>query len=332
MVYSSKHSTDELIGRGLLYATTIAQELRAQIVRRLAREYQGRSVIDLVTMARGILDVYAPQVADTLLDTQIASWVRGLELITSRTPKSVIERIAARLARTSSSIDLPDRPHFIRFPKLMSAVDTLISKGVMTRPMFDRMNSVMRAKTFTVAYQDSQKIISKIKDQVTKSLEGGWGLNTFRAKLAESIGVGKLGDAHLENVFRTNVQRSFNEGQETIMQQPEMHAVFPYARIVPIHDGRVRDSHLALETLGLNGTAVYRSDDPFWRWGTPPISYQCRCSKVLMTIRQASQWGVREAQRWLETGEPPETPEYRYEYVKHLRPTDGFVSPGALFV
>jgi uncharacterized protein with gpF-like domain len=39
------------------------------------------------------------------------------------------------------------------------------------------------------------------------------------------------------------------------------------------HDARVRDDHLAMETLGLDGTNIYRADDPIWREYLPPWDF-----------------------------------------------------------
>jgi uncharacterized protein with gpF-like domain len=64
-------------------------------------------------------------------------------------------------------------------------------------------------------------------------------------------------------------------------------------------DSRVRKNHLALEKLGLDGTNIYRADDPTWQRFRPPWDFQCRCSWVPITVEQAARRGVTEAKEWL---------------------------------
>ena len=103
-----------------------------------------------------------------------------------------------------------------------------------------------------------------------------------------------------------------------------MREIFPYQEILPIKDGRVREEHLALASLGLSGTGVYRRDDPMWDLFTPPWGYQCRCGVNLLTVEAAARKGVGEARRWERTGEPPVNPEHRLDAIP-FRPEPDFV-------
>ena len=76
--------------------------------------------------------------------------------------------------------------------------------------------------------------------------------------------------------------------------------------------------------FGLNGTSVYRRDDPMWDLFTPPWGYQCRCGVNLLTVEAAARKGVVEARRWERTGEPPVNPEHRLDAIP-FRPEPGFV-------
>ena len=88
-----------------------------------------------------------------------------------------------------------------------------------------------------------------------------------------------------------------------------------YQAYVPIHDARTRETHLALGKLGLDGTGVFRRDDPFWDRFTPPWDYNCRCGTNLLTIEAAARMGVQEAKEWLRSGRPPAEPEYRDQFI-----------------
>ena len=95
------------------------------------------------------------------------------------------------------------------------------------------------------------------------------------------------------------------------MQDSIVAACFPYFRWCPVGDGRTSDEHVGLEEMGLDGTNIFRCDDPtFARWfaarreGLRP----CRCSTIPVTIEKAADEGIREARRWRETDKPPSTP------------------------
>src|SRR5262249_21071406 len=92
-----------------------------------------------------------------------------------------------------------------------------------------------------------------------------------------------------------------------------------------VHDSRARPEHRHLERLGLDGTAVYRRDDPvilqFW----PPWDYNCRCAVVPLTVADAAARGVKEAQEWLRTGQPPAAP--AFVAPPPFSPPAGFAGP-----
>jgi hypothetical protein len=102
-----------------------------------------------------------------------------------------------------------------------------------------------------------------------------------------------------------NVQAAYRDGRESLASHPIVDELFPYAEYFAIHDSRAEDTHLAMETLGLDGTGIYRTDDPVWDFFTPPWRWCCRCAKNLMTVEAAARKGVLEAKIWLDTGIKP---------------------------
>lgn len=341
----AKESTEVIIGRGLIAAESIAQELRERLIDQLAANYQRLPASDLLGMAREILSDFEPLLAEALADTDLAAWIRGLEVITVRTPQNVLDILAGRVpsagplippgaappAGTGTSIftaPTEEEPPRLVFPRLIEAANDLIEQNVVTRDVFGAMNEQSRSQAFTVANVQSQAAISRIRDTLVQSVQEGWSLDTFRDNLESTVETSRVGPSHLENVYRTNTQAAFSAGQESLLNNPVMRTTFPYSRYNAIDDGRVRPEHFALETLGLNGTNIYRTDDPMWQLFTPPWGFNCRCSKTAMTLRQAANAGVEEARRWLRTGEPPERPEHRLSAIP-FRPQDGFVGPGA---
>ena len=101
--------------------------------------------------------------------------------------------------------------------------------------------------------------------------------------------------------------KAYINGLLKTLEHPLVSSGFPYMTFDPIHDDRTPKSHLALEHFGLNGTNIYRRDDPFLRKFMPPLTELCRCSVNMLSIPQAAHFGVKEAQEWLRTDRPPGT-------------------------
>jgi SPP1 gp7 family putative phage head morphogenesis protein len=181
-----------------------------------------------------------------------------------------------------------------------------------------------RRNAFTVANLDTEDAIATVRDVLAESIAEGPSLQSFRKELEERLEGSRLGPAHLENVYRTNIQRAFHDGRDQLATDPTVQEVFPYREYIPIRDSRTRPDHLALETLGLSNTGVYRAEDPFWEIFRPPWDYQCRCSDNLLTIEAAARKGVIEAQVWQRTDVKPPL-ESRLPFIS-FRPDPSWVS------
>lgn len=341
MPHAVRRSVDLIVGRGLLHAEAIAQELRARLVRALVRRRRTHSPGELMTLARNILAEFEPLLARALLDTDLAAWIAGVQSVAGRLPPwaaSDLKRANTAIWQPSSHDIAKNPPNaptgllgaqggdpgpIVRFPVLERAAESLAERSILTRPQFDQLTAAERLKAFTVAYQDSHETLGHIRDALNEAVSEGPSLEVFRQNVIDRLGASPIGPAHIENVFRTNVMSAFSAGHEQIAQNEIVAELFPYQALYATHDTRTRPEHLALETLGLSGTNVYRRDDPMWNYFTPPWDYQCRCSPNLLTIDAAAALGVIEAQEWLRTGRPPANPEWRLEYIP-FRPRPGF--------
>lgn len=301
---------DLLIGRSLLTAESIAAELRE----RLAAVLAGRRFApepELLELAHSILADFEPILAENLLAADLAAWIAGYDQLASRLPEWALETVGGRWGGPPPPPRLPslipgagDSPD-IRFPLIEEAAASLWQRGVLTRDEFDRQHDAAKARSFTIAGDLTQDTIETIRDALAEDVREGTSLHSFRARVIDALDGSPIGPAHLENVYRTNVQAAFRDGRETLAAHPIVSEVFPYQAYHAVHDGRVRLEHLALESLGIDGTNVYRRDDPFWDRFTPPNGYNCRCGVTLVTIDGAARAGVREAQEWLRTGNKP---------------------------
>lgn len=219
----------------------------------------------------------------------------------------------------------------IHFPVIEEAAHELSQKNVMDRAMYDALDSAARAKAFTVAGVDSDETLAKIRDVLAKNVQEGADFKTFKKEVLEAVGEGTfLSDSHLENIFRTNVQSAFSDGQMKILNHPYVADGFPYVSYFPIEDDRVRHNHLALEKLGIDGSNVYRITDPVFKTFRPPWDYNCRCGFAPMTVMQAAAEGIREAIQWLQSGQEPFPP--AFVPMPPFQPPPGFQRDMALSI
>ncbi len=216
-----------------------------------------------------------------------------------------------------------DDPAYIHYPVIEEAARILAQKNVVTRERFDRLSDAARQKAFTVAQVASEETLAKIRDALSETVEEGVDLEVFRAKVLESVGEGTfLSDAHMETVFRGGIQSAFSDGQMSVLKNPFVRGGFPYAAYEAIHDDRVRHDHLALEKHGIGGTNIYRIDDPVFETFRPPWDFNDRCSFIPLTVRQAAERGVSEAEQWMSGGIEPSPPSF--VKMPPFKPSSGF--------
>lgn len=327
-------ATDLIIRRTIMSSEAVVQELRERLADAItdadARRLGVQGVLDL---ARDILRQYEPILADLIADSELYGWVAGYSYTAERLPPWLQDlfRRPGRPPGRPPTIVLPGllgggAPE-LRFPKLEKAVQSLEDRDILTRDQYDLLDLDARQRAFTVAGELTTETIEAIRDELATDIQEGTSLRSFRDRIKDRLHGSPIGPWHLETVYRTNVQSAFRDGRESLANHPIVADVFPYQSYDPIHDGRVRDEHEALETLGLNGTNVYRRDDPMWDYFTPPWGFNCRCGVALMTVEAAARAGVAEAKQWLATGIPPARQEHRLQAID-FRPPDGFGTRG----
>lgn len=214
--------------------------------------------------------------------------------------------------RPAGSVEPGGGEPLIRFPLIEKAAQDLAERKVMTRPDFDRASAAAKREAFTVARVSSIETLTELRDNLSKAVAEGRSLRDFRKDASKIIdGSGPLlTPGHVETVFRTNVATAYSAGQQGLLRNPVVNALFPYVRWTAVHDRRTEPSHLAMETAGLNGTAVFRADDPLILAAWPPARWNCRCHCIILSVKSAAKLGVEEAIRWRETGVPPTVPAF----------------------
>lgn len=301
-------SLDAILRIGIRNIDDVAARIRDRLLVRMRSLWDSLDYHEIVRVARETLAETEPAIAAILGDGEIAAWVLGVDAVARTLPEAV-----------ASSLALGDRWQWFSPPKLSvsgdspiklkiirNAVDDLISREIVTKKRFDQMLSDARKRAFTVAWQNSEKTISGIRDALTETIREGASLDRFSEKVGDVFDRSPLG-WHRELVYRQNIQQAFSNGQDQIASSPIVSSVLPFALYSAIHDYRTRDDHWKMERAGLEGTAIYWADDnAVWSLFTPPWDWGCRCTKTFITRMQAADLGLKVAQKWIETGiEPP---------------------------
>jgi len=324
----------------LLALLAIAKSARKKIHRAIASHNSTRGILSAILADMTPVESLMARV---LRDSQVLGWLQGGTDILSRikaptnTSTNQIEEPPTRQEVTSfrqlepaqsvkqsvnqSRPPLPPVPMFpprpadppspVRFPAIEKAARHLQTRLAYTPEEFRQLDDDAREVGFTVAKLTSLDAVEKVQRALVGHVANGGTLETFREDIADVVvQTTGLTPARVEGVYRTYTARAYSAGQMDVHDHPLIADAFPYVLYNAIHDGRVRPEHLALEHCGLNGTAVYRADDPVIRKHWPPWEWNCRCVCVFLSVRDAAARGVREAISWLRTGQPPDYPEY----------------------
>ena len=312
---------DTVFGRSLIGAVGLSQGFIDEAIRKATASNVWDASQALQVLRDGVAQ-FEPLLAEHLSDAVLAGWIAGYDNVAGQLPLWLQQEFTDSIRRgppgkppTVNLFGMFDREPRLKLVNVENAAMRLMERGIMTRPQFDAAKQSAQREAFTIAGDLGTQTIDRMRYLLYQELSEGPSLKGFENRINESLGTSPIAPGHLENVYRTNLQAAYRDGRETLRRQPLVAAAFPYQAYFAVHDRRARNTHRMMETLGLNGTNVYRSDDPVWDYFTPPWDYNCRCGVRLMTLEQAAQAGVQEAIEWLRTGRPPINPEYRLSAI-----------------
>ena len=167
------------------------------------------------------------------------------------------------------------------------------------------------AAEFTVARSIGYDILGDISDAMHKAIANGTTLADFSKTLTpvlkakgwwgkverEDGEVVQLGSQRrLETIFNVNMRTSYAAGRWEQIQRTK--ADLPYLMYSCVLDKRTRPAHRAW-----HGTILH-VDDPWWEVHYPPCGWNCRCTVIQLTRRQAERRGI--------TKTPPSGPPTRW--------------------
>jgi excisionase family DNA binding protein len=174
----------------------------------------------------------------------------------------------------------------VHYPTIEEAVKDLSARNVVSRGEYEQMDAATRQKAFTVARVEAQETLTKIRDALAENVAEGADYETFRAKvLAEVEPATFLSENHLETIWRTNIQSAFSDGQMTVLNHPFVREGFPFVSVDAIHDDRARPEHLEIEKIGIQGTNIFRTQDPVFQTFRAPWDFNCLLPGTLVSGR-----------------------------------------------
>lgn len=189
-----------------------------------------------------------------------------------------------------------------RYPE---AFEYLRARGIEpSADFYDRVEAA-RKQAWTMSKLSDLDHIQRIKDSLEKAIAEGTSFDNWRKEnLADLQGLPK---SYQETVFRTAVQSSYNAGRWAHFRDHAERR--PILRYTAINDSRTRPAHRALHGL------MMPVDDPRWQTLAPPGGFNCRCTLMSLSERQAKGMGY--------TGAPQDIPTWTDKHgVEHTAAPD----------
>jgi len=193
-------------------------------------------------------------------------------------------------------------PLHARYPE---AFEYLRARGIEpSADFYDRVEAV-RKQAWTMSKLSDLEHIGRIKDSLEKAIAEGMSFDNWRKEnLADLQGLPK---SYQETVFRTTVLSSYNAGRWAHFRDHAERR--PILRYTAINDSRTRPAHRALHGL------MMPVDDPRWQTLAAPNGFNCRCTLMSLSERQAKGLGY--------TGTPQDIPTWTDKHgVEHTAAPD----------
>ena len=141
-----------------------------------------------------------------------------------------------------------------------------------------------RAKAFSIAGLSALDEIESVFDHLNSALTQGSTFANWKSGLLtdpKALQALLLGQARLDNIFRTNLLSAYMAGIAKQQEAPANVRRRPYFQYDAINDSRTRPTHTAMDNF------IAPATDPVWQRWTPPAGYRCRCTRIALTEKEA---------------------------------------------
>lgn len=150
------------------------------------------------------------------------------------------------------------------------AIEHFEKRDILTREELEILEAADRRDAFTAANLSTETIERRLKPALSKAIADGSTLREFTKQVDDIV----LSKAHAENIFRTNIMTSYNQGHAEAIWSPELKEIIPAFLYDGVLDERTTD--ICATRIG----EVYPRD--FLTSGdvVAPCHFQCRSSMV----------------------------------------------------
>lgn len=195
-----------------------------------------------------------------------------------------------------------------RFPLIEAAAADLETRRIVTPNEWQRIRQQAEIKAFTVANLVTEDAIDKVRKALVEDVREGGTLKAFRDRMQSAIETSGLARHHVENIYRTNVGKAYEDGKKDLVEATG--DAFPFVLDHQVLDSRISDLCKTMHGRGIQGTDIFLRDDPEWQRLRPTRHWNCRCAAAYLSVREAARKGIRYAQDWLRRGQRPPNPPY----------------------
>lgn len=313
--------TSRLVGKSLIVAATITRSWISRVldilwgaVRPDGLQHLTRSLRNSLTQTFvGLYNDHLQAAGDSFL----AGWIVGTDQIGQFLPRKLLNippKVPGGpmeiLEGTTIDIGTPQRlAPLTRYPAIEKAAQRVQQKNLALPDDFQSIYSQGTQQVLPFVQDIIDSAARDTGDLIDKAVRYGYGFDTFKKQFTEKIGIST--SHKLEGLYRDTVNEAISKGKEDTLQDPLVGEAFPYVWTSPIRDGRLTDLCEIVSSSGINGTQVFRRDDPVWGILKPPRHYNCRCSWFPATPKFiARNFNVPEAKKWALSGNPPANPSY----------------------
>ena len=278
---------DRVTGVAVAMAAGASSEFRRDLTNRLEtlwRVHQNNPTFFLLLASREISDltkVSALAIRRLLLTGANAAWITGAAMTLDGVPQEA-RRVIDNLADPISPAEVyrafgnesgePDE--LTRFPRIRTAASLIAETPVSETAWGAAASNNDYRVRFTVEGLE-QDAATTVRDKLADVVESGPSLRKFKEEVSEAIDTSALGPGTLERVYRTNLQRAFRESSEAMVSAPGVADIFRYVIRTPIRDSRLTTLCAELSRSGIQGTGIFRIDDPTWKATAIPSHFNC---------------------------------------------------------
>lgn len=215
-----------------------------------------------------IHNFFQPKLSELLATWMAANNMLGRYHVLSDAQKKIGSPLQLSTAAVSQFDDV--QPLGFESVPFTAAIDRIRNLTPMTKLAFDGLRQQYQQQAFTVAGVSDVRMIDRIQQMLTDTLQSGGSTNDF-IKQAQSLAPDLL-DWQLATVFQTNFASAYSNGRLAMLRDPAVMAALPYWQYHTAEDTHVRPAHAVLDGF------VAQASDAVWRKIYPPWGYNCRCS------------------------------------------------------